>query len=195
MPYLHFPSLDVLRLALFSGAVPGPVQGAACTALRLLDGGIVVETACVLDRQSDQALKKFGVKVTKRIGSIAKQAVSSQPAICWLQLLPLEVVERADQDTQIVLLRVASMEKFVSLASEMLRLGNDRIAYRAMRVKDRVSATSTAAEAGSWLMRVHEPPYYTLIDVLDGGPESGAVVLSRTITARVGATGLSSSGV
>lgn len=160
MPYLYFPSLDVLKLVLQSQALPGSMQVSPCTAIITAKQDLFVENSQPLSADGLAALKAFGVNVVENVEPTTDQPCEIINASCWFQLLPLQKCQTDDHDLpKTIIFRTGSPEKFTALASEMLRLGNDRIGYRQVE-------TETAEESYT-LIRVIEPPYYTLIDVLD----------------------------
>ena len=163
MPYLHFPSLDVLTLVLQSQTLPGSIQVSACTAIITASKELFVQSSQQLTADGLAALEPFGVKVVEKVEQ-TDQPCETIKASCWFQLLPLQKCQTDDHDLPTtIIFRTGSPEKFTALASEMLRLGNDRIGYRHVAIGSDVSST---------LLRVIEPPYYTLIDVLDASQVS-----------------------
>ena len=160
MPYLCFPSLEVLTLVLQSQALPGSVQVSPCMAFIMATGELFVQPSQQLTADVWTSLEQFGVKVVQTQDRFTCQPCETIKASCWFELLPLQKCHTADDDLpKTIIFRTASTEKFTTLASEMLRLGNDRIGYR--------HVASGSTEAACTLIRVIEPPYYTLIDVLD----------------------------
>lgn len=172
MAYLHFPSLDVLSLVLTSHALPGDVQLCACKALRSSNGELFVEPSTKLDGSAVKALDRFGVKLVKQPGSLAKDLEEPLMASCWQQLIPLQKCRADDySEAKTILFRTQSSQRFTALAAEMLRLGNDRISFRHVEPEPstRWLSSRQKTESPCVLLRVIEPPYYTLIDVLDSG--------------------------
>ena len=164
----HFPSLEVLNLVLRSQTLPGAVQVTPCKAHCSSTNEIWVDTAQKMTAATVKVLNQFGVTRVKKIEAPHGEQLSTIQATCWQQLIPLHR-SSSDQslDARTVLFRVASVEKFTALASEMLRLGNDRIGYRAIQ-------TESSEEV--MLLRVIEPPYYTLVDLLDSGSDKQATL-------------------
>ena len=164
MPYLYFPSLDVLTLVLQSQVLPGSIQVSPCIAIIAATKELFVQPSQQLTADGLAALEPFGVTVVEKVEQTTDLPYKTINASCWFQLLPLQKCQTDDHDLpKTIIFRTGSPEKFTALASEMLRLGNDRIGYRHVVIEPDESTT---------LMRVIEPPYYTLIDVLDASQVS-----------------------
>ncbi len=170
MPYLHFPSYDVLNLVLLSQAVPAEVQLSACVGHVGAHGDLYVEPSQKLSHEVTDAIARFHVRLVEQLPTdptIKPPIVAS----CWQQLLPLQKRPIDDSiDAKTVLFRVSSSSKFTALAAEMMRLGNDRISYRhvgELTGPARLFGRRPTAKIAYTLLRVNEPPYYTLVDVLD----------------------------
>jgi hypothetical protein len=88
----------------------------------------------------------------------------------WLQLLPLEPTPAlpAGLEQTPVLLDLADGEHMARLATEMLRLGNDRQGFRWLEANQ--------GGEGRALLRVVGPPYYSLLRALDYRDRPGAPV-------------------
>jgi hypothetical protein len=147
---VEFPSLSALELALSAGAIPATTAAQRVRATPATDGPIRVQPARALSRT---VLKKIapwgGVEVSGEFDL-------SFDARCWPQLLPL-VRERAAGAQGVMLLALADAAALPILVGEMLRLGNDRQSYREL------PGSSLAAA----LLRVVDPPYYTLLRTLE----------------------------
>lgn len=148
----HFPDLDTLRLALTSGALPADI---ALTPVRAqVDGASIrVEPAKAISKKADGELRRLGVKAEKSADSLDIEAGH------WLQLLPLTPDPlSANLTAQTpVLFDLADAGQLPTLVGEMLRLGNDRQAFRVL----------TNGKSERVLLRVIGPPYYSLLRALD----------------------------
>src|SRR5689334_21306710 len=122
---LHFPNLDVLRLALTSGAIPGEVALTAANGAVDDAGKAWIESAARFSRDSLKALKKLDVQQ-------ADSPVPLEPLVCWLQLFPLHADKRtaAPGDKTPILFVLPEEQQLATVVSEVLRLGNDRQAFR-----------------------------------------------------------------
>jgi hypothetical protein len=154
---LLFPDLDTLRLALTSGIVPAEVTLAPAAVTFDDQGKIYVEPTATLSRTATKNLDRIGVKGSKRHASDEPGEVT-----CWPQLLP---VTRDGAPPQVssqapVLFELDSADDLPTLVTEMLRLGNDRQAFRWFAAPD-------DGESKRVLLRVIGPPYYTLLRALD----------------------------
>ncbi len=169
MSYLQFPSLDVLSLAMLSQTLPGSVQVSPCKAYALPGGEWLVEPSQRLSRSVTVSLNRFGVHVVK----LTKKSLAQMPepiqACCWQQLIPVQKSKTDDSAAiKTVLFTSRSAERFTALASEMIRLGNDRISYRYVDIEPSDGPSNNLEPTEQCiLVRVIEPPYYTLVDVLD----------------------------
>jgi hypothetical protein len=165
---LKFPDLDTLKLVLISGAVPPSVSLAPATAGFDDQGQLWLEPSVAPARKAQDDLKKYGVAIGKKSGTELSAEIS-----CWLEMLPLlrerEIVAPPEQTP--VLFDLASGEQLTRLATEMLRLGNDRQGYRWLQEKDGVTRA---------LLRVVGPPYYSLLRAIDGvGPNPPIAFVER----------------
>lgn len=174
MAYLYFPSQDVLSLVLSSQALPASVQLSACKAFRSTAGELFVEPAQRLDGTTLKSLDRFGVKIVKQPDSTQTQWTDPMSACCWQQLLPLQKCKLDDSaDAKTILFTTRSTQRFTDLATEMIRLGNDRISFRHVEAETsgRWFEGRRQSEPTCILLRVIEPPYYSLVDVLDSGEQ------------------------
>jgi hypothetical protein len=148
---LTFPSHDVLRLALTSGAIPARVSLAPA---RATGDGLIVEPSLALDEVALADLRRLGVKVTKSAAANLDMSV-----VCLPQLLPLErdADRNAALDNTPILFEIADGQKLPEIVSEILRLGNDRQSFRWFESGGIQRA----------LVRVIGPPYYSLLRALD----------------------------
>ncbi len=172
---LKFPDLATLRLALTSGAVPPAVSQAEAVAGFGEPEQLWVETAAALPRAAQSELKRLGVQVCRASGAALATTVGS-----WLELLPLQ----PDPDPLLgleqapVLFDLPDGEQLAHLATEMLRLGNDRQGFRALEEGGKGGASRA-------LLRVVGPPYYSLLRAIDRRGQPGAPVAYRERTSGV----------
>jgi hypothetical protein len=154
---LLFPDLDTLRLALTGSVVPTDVTLAPAAVSFGDQGWIYVEPTVTLSRAVTKSLDRLGVKGSKRHANDTPHEVTS-----WVQILPLArepgTPQLSSQGT--VLFELASADDMPTLVGEMLRLGNDRQAFRWF-------ADPSEGDARRVLLRVIGPPYYTLLRALD----------------------------
>jgi hypothetical protein len=172
---LKFPDLATLRLALTSGAVPPAVSQTEAVAGFAEPEQLWVETPASLSRAAQNELKRIGVQVCRTSGATLATEVGS-----WLELLPLQ----GDPDPLLgleqapVLFDLADGEQLAHLATEMLRLGNDRQSFRALEEGSKGGSSRA-------LLRVVGPPYYSLLRAIDRRNQPGAPVAYRERTAGV----------
>lgn len=156
---LAFPNADTLKLALTCGAVPAGVSAAGARAAVDADGRIWLEPAVAPDAPSLDELQRLSVHAHDQ-----SPLALDLPLDCWPQILPLERDARGSghTDKSPVLFELAAANQLSELVSEMLRLGNDRQAFRWID-----------GEKGSRaLLRVIGPPYYSVLRALDSGAPS-----------------------
>ena len=154
---LKFPDLSSLRLALLTGAVPEAMsQTQAVVSLDTDTQECWVDTAAPLGRNHQNELKKLGVQQAKTMG-----VGMSFPISCWAEILPLEKTSwHADELTNTpVLFDLVDGTELSRLVIEILRLGNDRQAYRWLEAVDSLPPRA--------LLRVVGPPYYSLLRAID----------------------------
>lgn len=157
---LDFPNLATLQLALSSGVVPKDLAAQGADVRYEEDGRVLVAVDGVT-RATAKELKQLGVK-----GRRAKKDSETVSVTCWPQILPLQADSNGmpEDDKTPVLFDLPDDGLLAEVVNEVLRLGNDRQAYRAIRVNgdDRI------------LLRVVGPPYYSLLRALerDGRAES-----------------------
>jgi FtsH ternary system-associated peptide len=156
---LLFPNLDTLRLALSSSIVPAEITLAPAMVTFDDQGKIYLESNASLTRPVMKNLDRIGVKGSKRHASDQPEKLS-----CWHQALPVA----RDGDTPAisnqapVLFELTDGDDLPTLATEMLRLGNDRQSIRWLSFPGESEGESKRA-----LLRVIGPPYYTLLRALD----------------------------
>src|SRR5262249_14634153 len=121
---IAFPSYDVLRLALTSGAIPAPVSLAPA---RATGDGLVVEPSLALDEAALAELRPLGVTIATSTSANLDLAV-----VCLPQLLPLgrDAGQSTTLDSTPILFEIADGHKLPEIVSEILRLGNDRQSFR-----------------------------------------------------------------
>lgn len=161
---LLFPDLDTVRLALTSGIVPADVTLAPAAVSFDDQGKIYVEPTAALTRTVTKNLDRLGVKGSKRHATDEPLEVT-----CWPQLLPVarDPVAPTISNQAPVLFELERAEDLPVLATEMLRLGNDRQGFRWF-------AGAGDADGKRVLLRVIGPPYYTLLRALDQGASGTA---------------------
>jgi hypothetical protein len=152
MPW-HFPTVDVFRLALTSGAVPAGVSLASVRAV-VTGQNYVVEPSVAVPKAAQAELRRLGAQAVKSLGTGPVEDFA-----CWPQLLPLE---RLDPTAGItpqtpVLLELRDPALLPEVVGEMLRLGNDRQSFRHLG----------SAKGDLVLLRVIGPPFYTLLRAFD----------------------------
>src|SRR5262245_60228366 len=129
---LKFPDLDTLKLVLINGAVPPSVSLAPASAGFDEQGQLWLEPFVTPARRTQDELKKYNVEVARKFGAETSGEIS-----CWLEMLPLvresEFVAPPEQTP--VLFDLPSGEQLTRLATEILRLGNDRQGYRWLEEK------------------------------------------------------------
>ncbi len=170
---LKFPDLDTLRLALVSGTVPTAVGQGPATAGFDDDGSIWIDTPAALAKSPLAELRRLGVQTAKLNGAQMTARVSS-----WLEVIPLvrdgESVAPPEQAP--VLFDLSGGKELARMATEVLRLGNDRQSYRWL---EEPASKKNDGEARG-LLRVVGPPYYSLLRALDPhGPDATRAYLER----------------
>ncbi len=152
---LCFPDQQTLTLAITSGLISEALLKKPVQAANDDSGAWHVKTARGPGRKAVADLAKLGVE-QRRSTTLELRAFMH-----WLQLLPLRKMapptpkEHAAKSP--VLLEVRDERQLADLVSEILRLGNDRLSF--LHVND---------ESGDFtLLRVVDPPYYTLLRALE----------------------------
>ena len=156
MAVLGFPKLDILQLAITSGLVPEEIAQAPAEFGVSAVGEWWVKFDQALPRGAMNELSALGVNK----GRSAPLPLDRNVA-CWPQLLPLVKDTRGIQqnDKTTVLFELDALQELPELAAEILRLGNDRQAFRWQMTDD----GSLRA-----LLRVIGPPYYSLLRAVEG---------------------------
>jgi hypothetical protein len=176
MMILKFPDLATLQLALTSGAIPPAVSRSAAVAGFSEPDLVWVETRASLSRAVQAELKRLGVQVCRSSGAALATEVDS-----WLELLPLE----PDLDPLLgleqtpVLFELPDGAHLSQLATEMLRLGNDRQSFRALEEGHKRDGAARV------LLRVVGPPYYSLLRAIDRRGQEGAPIAYKERAAGV----------
>lgn len=157
---LIFPNLETLRLALTSGAIPPAISRTPAHATSDEQGRVFVEPSTTVSRASLAELRRLGIENTK-----SAPAPLTEQVFCWPQLLPVHRGERTlARPEQTPVLFDLPADQLGGVATEMLRLGNNRQSFRVLKREgspDRV------------LLRVVGPPYYTLLRALDHADGNG----------------------
>lgn len=151
MTVLRFESEEALRFSITSGLVPEAVVTSAARAWRDSAGGIVVAPSA--DVRPEAVLKL----VAAGIETVSPPLEEAQSVQSWAELFGVvRGREDLDEDVGQVLFVVPQGRgaSLVDLAGELLRLGCDRLEWR--------------AEASVYLVRVTSPPYYSLLRAVDG---------------------------
>ncbi len=161
MTVLCFADLNSLQLTLTSGVVPAAVSVAPVVAGFDDDGHVWVKPSAALPRAAEKELRRLGVQIVKSIDGRPTAEFS-----CWPQLLPLQREANATVPggSTPVLFELPRPADLPAITGEILRLGNDRQAFRWVR-DDHDSSV---------LLRVIGPPYYSLLRALDRDGQAGA---------------------
>ncbi len=164
---LLFPSLDCLRLALTSAAVPPEVADTPAVAVFETDGSVRVRPSSRFQGRRRALCATWG---SARCRSFEDEDRPGEAVTCWAQLLPLTRDPSASVPgpTTPVVFDLPGAQ-VPELVAEILRLGNDRQGLRWL-------SDDGAGEARA-LLRVVGPPYYALLRALDrdergGGPRA-----------------------
>jgi hypothetical protein len=154
---LLFPNLDTLRLALTSSIVPTDVTLAPAAVTFDDQGKIYLESTANLTKTVTKNLDRIGVKGSKRHATDTPEDLT-----CWPQALPVtrETAAPNVSNQAPVLFELSEADDLPVLATEMLRLGNDRQGFRWF-------SAPGDGDIRRVLLRVIGPPYYTLLRALD----------------------------
>ncbi len=166
MAILHFPNLDVLRLALTSGVVPESVRTAPVRFALADDQSLWLTPAGALTAAAHKELRKLGVKtMTTSPLELVHEADH------WLQVFPITRDPRGVElsDKTPVLFELARTDQLAEVATEILRLGNDRQSFRWLE----------GDGVAKGLLRVVGPPYYSLLRSLDRNGVDAAPIAYR----------------
>lgn len=169
---VRFPNLDTLRLALTSGAVPENIRSSPTQFAIADDQSLWVQTAESLGDPVRKDLRKLGIRFPK-----TANIQITQTAGHWLQMLPVTRspnAEHVDAKTPI-LFELSDEGQLAEVATEILRLGNDRQSFRWIESNGQAKA----------LLRVVGPPYYSLLRAIDRAGQPGAPLAFREAAPRV----------
>lgn len=165
---LRFPSMESFLAALRTDVVPRDVAEQPVAARRQPDGSLECWTLTTFSPEQRRALESFGVAldpIDPPVGATTQHA-------CWLELLPIARTPRPTTlgDKSVVLFSMLD-HVFPSFSAEMLRLGNDRQGLRQLE----------GSGAGTTLLRVIGPPYYSLLRAIDAAddPEAPRAFVER----------------
>ncbi len=161
-----FPDLETLRIALTSGQVPPDVSREPVEVAFDAAGRPSVKPHSIPPKTMQNALKRMGIKTG--------QAHHGQPMTLasWPQVLPVVREAGAPEFTATTpILFEMPIARLSALATEMLRLGNDRQSFRVLSGDEEADQRV--------LLRVIGPPYYTLLRALDRLDADVAAYLER----------------
>ena len=170
--FLHFPTLDTLRLALTSDAISDAVRMTPARFGFDEDGSLWMEPNLALNDKAAKALQRLGVQFFDD-----SKIPLPHEATHWLQMFPLvREIRTADlSDKTPVLFELSKEGQLAELALEILRLGNDRQSFRWL-------SDGAATKA---LLRVVGPPYYSLLRAIDREGQEGSPIAYREVGSRV----------
>lgn len=152
-----FPTVETLQIALSSGLVPVAAQASGVGVAREADGRVIVTPSRPLDADAARALRMAGVTTTDR--------VAGRAASCWAEAVPLVRDAGEAGGRGVVLIAVSDVDGALGVAAEMLRLGCDRQQLAFFEGEGGATA----------LIRVADPPFWTLSRALEAGPGAGLV--------------------
>lgn len=149
MSVLRFESEEALRFSITSGLVPDSVLAGAASTWHDDEGGIIIAPE---KNVPPDAMKKLAAAGVERLAAstTSKKAKDVQ---CWAEILSLVRGQEIDENVGQVLFVLPHGESLVDLAGELLRLGCDRLEWRATDEQ--------------YLLRAAAPPYYTLLRAID----------------------------
>lgn len=157
-----FPDDAALHFTLTGGLVPPAVSLAPARTGRDADGRTWIAPAEEVPRTLPAALRRIGVQTPDRPPPDGREVAH------WLEAIPLRRDPAPPHltDQTPVLFELPDPAGLGTLVGEMLRLGNDRQAFRVI--------------GSSALLRVIGPPYYSLLRAIDrNGPDSPRAYLER----------------
>jgi hypothetical protein len=169
MTILLFPTDAALHFALTGGLVPPAVSLAPARVGRDPAGRPWIIPGVDVPRTLPAVLHRVGVETA------ASEPGDGREVAHWLEALPLrcDPIPPILTDQTPVLFELSDPAGLSMLVGEMLRLGNDRQAFRLLSD----SALSTQHSA---LLRVIGPPYYSLLTAVDrAGPDAPRAYLER----------------
>lgn len=144
MSVLRFESEEALRFTVTSGLVPASILEAGARTWSD-DRAIVVEPKGAVPPTVMKALAAAGVE---RLPN-GTRSPGAREVSCWAELVPPRVAASGFDPDGTVLFRVPEEASLVELAGELIRLGCDRLEYR--------------ATDGAHLLRAIAPPYYSVL--------------------------------
>lgn len=151
---LDFPGYHTILQSLTAGLIPEAVFSAQAVYEEIEDGHVLVSLDGKLDRATTKTLSALGVK-KRRVSA----KTLTRTASCWMEMLPLADAQPRATDKAAVLFDIEAGDPLSEVVSEMLRLGNDRQAFRVLGED----------EDARVLLRVIGPPYYSLLRALERG--------------------------
>jgi cellulose synthase operon protein C len=154
---LRFPTLDIIKLAITSGALPAEIAAAPVKAEFDEAGGVLIESSVKLPQPVRAGLLQLGAEIPWVTLSRPQDTLCS-----WFQIFPLTLDPQAAElsNRTAVLFDLAEPRQLPGLVAEILRLGNDRQSFCHVAQGEQVHA----------LLRVVGPPYYSLLRALDKDP-------------------------
>src|SRR5438034_6218914 len=160
-----FPDDAALHFALTGGLVPPAVSLAPARVGRDESGRPWVAPAAAVPRSLATVLRRIGVQTPDQ------PPPGGHDVAHWLEAIPLrrDPAPPILTDQTPVLFELPEPLGLGTLVGEMLRLGNDRQAFR-MVAGGSDSALSTHHSA---LLRVIGPPYYSLLRAIDRNGHDG----------------------
>ncbi|MFL5331300.1 MAG: hypothetical protein ACJ8C4_20630 [Gemmataceae bacterium] len=121
------------------------------------EGFVLIKSSASLASESRNVLASLDVtEVTEEV------EVNWHSAICWPQILPLTrlAAQPEFKSQNSVLFEIPNARQWPAIVNEILRLGNDRMAYRVLE-------SSNGKRHRRVLLKVHSPPYYALLRAID----------------------------
>ncbi len=161
----QFPDLDTFRLAVTSAQVPPEVSAAPAEVSFDPEGRPSVRSASgIPPKPMQNTLRKLGVKSGEEHYSETVLSVD-----CWPQILPVtKLVGAPEVTSNTPVLFEMPLGEMSAVVSEMVRLGNDRQSFRII--------ATTEGQSERVLLRVIDPPYYTLLRAIDKSTQKDATV-------------------
>jgi len=144
---LEFPNLQTLQLALDTGTIPPEIAQSPARSGHGSQAAVFVETAQVVPLEVQKALNSLGVRCRR-----GAEVQLDHVLRCWPQLIPVQTRDAADDESGRILFDAPS-HKLVPLIEELLRLGQNQIAFRSY----------ANHQMQRCQVRVTEPPMYTLL--------------------------------
>ncbi len=167
---LRFPDLDTLLLTITSGIVPFDVVTTAAAMVAVAEEPIAYWVRCEASLSAVVMSELRSVGVTS---PATAEGIELRSVQCWMEGVPVEQVgleQITHSDKTPVLFRLGDVSKLPELINEMLRLGNDRQAFRVCGEEGETTA----------ILRVIGPPYYTLLRALGNDAEGIAAFVEAS---------------